>query len=137
MKHHTIGLSCNPANRLGHEEIEVQEIFISYGGGMGGGNDTIYATKVVDNPEDGMFIIATDFQGRTIEIGKNFIVTMKPKKLLKEDYDTSMHPNVDLTCRYILMDMDDTYQLVNSFVNNKLNVIRTESEFGSYFRKGR
>lgn len=134
MKHHKICIPVSPGKRLGHAMIDVDEIRLSWDGGAA---EVIYAVDIGGmNLDDMMFITVENFLGEVMTLGKRFVVSIKPKRLIMEDYDTTMNFNVDITRRYILIGENDTYEALHASTGgDDVNVIRIESENGSYWRK--
>ena len=86
MKKIQIGLPCSPSRRVSAETMKVTEILISYGGGMGGSNQTFYVTKINGNE-------ITLITGEVIKLNPNFIVMEKSVVLVKQVIDTTDHSN--------------------------------------------
>lgn len=86
----TFGLPVSPSTRLSQKEIKVTKILISYGGGMGGANETHYAKKVVQSEGN---VKITTFDGRTIDINPRFIVYKEPCRILEIVTDVTAHTN--------------------------------------------
>ena len=93
MKTYVIGLPCSPSVSLGHSEIPVTEVLISYGGGMGGANQTYYTT-LIDKESDEHFFTLTLFDDKKVKINPAFIVSLTPNITLVEHVvDATGHAN--------------------------------------------
>jgi len=64
-----------------HEEIILHKIFITFGGGMAGGNKTYYAPEIRDFDWYGFIII--DHFGEEIKLNLNHVVEIKKVKCVR------------------------------------------------------
>ena len=85
-----IGLLKTPSKRLESSTVNVTEIKISFGGGMGGANNTLYGDIL---KRDTQFITFKDINSNIIELGINFIVSIRSKKMITTIFDTTAHAN--------------------------------------------
>ena len=78
-----IGLPCTPSKRTSSKTIEGFRVFITYGGGMGGGNKTYYATKL---NSVGWCWKLTLIDGYVIEVNPKFVVECEDCKIVINEY---------------------------------------------------
>ena len=76
----TFGLTCTPSLIMNTKEIKATKILISFGGGMGGASQKLYAIK---STKKGDYLKVELIDGTTREINPRFIVYKKPVKLLR------------------------------------------------------
>lgn len=101
----------------------VTRIFMSFGGGMGGGNKTYYATEVV--PVKGTNEIKIkNYDGRELTLNSRFIVESEPKKLVHLPMDISRNMNYEekrfkkyIAHKFVIIGAKDTYTLTNESIN--------------------
>ena len=128
-----IGKPVSPSTILSAEEIKVEQIVLSYGGGMGGTTRTLYAvsrTKVEDN-----FYALTLIDGKELEVGISFVVSKEPKKIVKLHTDKTLHSNYHkIVCRksemleYILLEVDESFIISDDYrKGEKLTIVKKES----------
>lgn len=132
MKTIKIGKTCSPSTILSHTEIEVDELHLSFGGGMGGGSKKLYG--VVMELKEGFYTITT-IGGRTIEVGKGFVVTKEQVKLVSVTSDITAHRNYHKHCckshietRYYLVRKDENFKIVHDYVSDKAETVYTTKE---------
>ncbi len=131
---HEIGFLFNGADSISIEESEVSEIMLSYGGGMGGANQTLYAVR--KHTENRDFIYFPEILGHpgSMVVGKRFIVTIEQKKLVvvsseSKAGDSYIHSRDQIPVGtikwYIVMGTDDEYDMVDSLlgVSDNCNVV--------------
>jgi len=88
-----IGLTCVPCKVIDKQELEAEEILVSYGGGMGGANVKYYASWRDDLTDDDDFCSITTLTGKVITIGKKWIVSFEDIKLQMVKYDCTEQRN--------------------------------------------
>lgn len=90
---------CSPSTRIEAKNIEVVKIIITFGGGIGGTNQTFYASKVDKTPDDMLSIETVD--GRELELNPLYIVLKEKTNILKVVTDTTQHSNYNKKiCNY-------------------------------------
>lgn len=123
MKTIKIGLPVAPAKNIDITEIKIVEILISYGGGMGGVNETFYAIGIKKKEK---VTNIKNFDSREIVINNDFIVKTEAKKLVKVVTDTTAHTNhKNMKCNKSIV---RCWYKVNSNENYEV--------FGKYFGNG-
>ncbi len=90
MKKIQIGLPCSPSKLLKHSSVKAKEIFVSWGGGMGGASKTYYGEII---KSDKTTILIKTIDGEEIELYKSFIVLTKDVLLLTTVFDTTENAN--------------------------------------------
>ena len=131
----TIGLPCSPATLVSTESVPVTQVQLSYGGGMGGSNELLYGT--IEQELDGNRFIFKTYLGEEIEINRNFVVTIREKRLVVAIVDVTEHKNYNGTvCQksiqteYSIVDVSDNVDFVDSYDSdtNGRKVINTVTE---------
>ena len=120
----TFGLSCSPSEITDTQELSVTEFLVSYGGGMGGANQTHYALDYKTN--DDKFYVLELLNGNQIKINPRFVVSMQDKKVLRIENDVTAHTNYHkqvckqfIIVNYYAMDKSDTY-IINASMDHQL-----------------
>lgn len=92
---HIIGLPCSPSKQVSFTDKEKgTKIKISYGGGMGGANRTIYAKEIKEIKKFGIPMLEIiPFFGEQEELNPQFIVASQECKMGIQVVDTSAHSN--------------------------------------------
>lgn len=92
---HIIGLPCSPSRQVSFTDKEKgTKIKISFGGGMGGANRTIYAKEVKEINKYGIPMLEiTPFFGEKEELNPQFIVSSQECRIAIQVVDTSAHSN--------------------------------------------
>jgi len=129
-----IGLPCSPSKKELINRIVTTKIVISYGGGVGGSSQTLYAKKIEKN---GIFYNVELIDGTKEEINENFIVKKVPDVTILECvFDITAHLNYHSKTvkkakkvMYFKLNHDEDYLFVNKYIDTK-NVInqRTYTE---------
>lgn len=126
--------TCSPSMHLSDRAIDVDKITVSYGGGMGGVNETYYVRKIEVNSEG--FYNLFLYDGETIEINKRFIVKIKPCKLVEIVSDITEHPNLNpdkhtklIETVYYEIKKNQTYKFINKFGTNRARFERIEEAY--------
>ena len=123
-KEHKIGFCCSPAEHFYSKTYIITRFIISYGGGMGGTNKTLYCTKYVLN--DKGFFNLTLLNGEKETINSKYVVSYKDVKVIEVVTDITEHINyrehvTDKTVLkhnlYMLPYIKDTYTLVDNYIN--------------------
>ena len=86
-----IGRTCSPSKLIEINEHLMTKIKISFGGGMGGANRTIYAEQIMSDTKTDL--IVKQFDNEIITINKEFIVYREPVKVISQISDTTAHSN--------------------------------------------
>lgn len=81
---------CSPSVKVSIGESKGIKFTVSWGGGMGGSSQTIYATKV---SRKGDIVSITSIDGQVYKVTKNFIVMEKDVKIVKLVTDITAHSN--------------------------------------------
>jgi hypothetical protein len=77
MKKIKIGRTYSPSTIISTETIEdCTAVLFSYGGGMGGANETYYCTKV-DREKGSEFLTLTLYNGEVIQLNLKNVVTLR------------------------------------------------------------
>lgn len=120
----TFGLSCSPSEITDTQELAATKFLVSYGGGMGGANQTHYALDYKTNDK---FYVLELLNGNQIKINPRFIVSMQDKKVLRIENDVTAHSNYrEKNCEkyiivnYYAMDDTDTYTIDKNQFDSKL-----------------
>lgn len=92
MKTFKIGLPCSPATMLTTAKAKATEIIVTYGGGMGGTNETYYAQYQRPGATDNEIVIR-DISGREITLNRRYIVRTEPVTILEVVTDITAHTN--------------------------------------------
>lgn len=115
----TIGLKCTPSKLVSATAMGVTKVFITYGGGMGGGNRTYYCTDFYMNTSKKMYI-ATLISGEEIEINPRYVVVIETKILVKVVTDKTAHANYhdakyksSILTEYIELEHGETFVTTN------------------------
>ena len=92
---HIIVLPCSPSTQVSFTDKEKAiKIKISYGGGMGGANRTIYAKEIKEVKKFGIPMLEiTPFFGEKEELNPQFIVASQECRMAIQVVDTSAHSN--------------------------------------------
>jgi hypothetical protein len=86
-----IGRPCSPSTTLSGDHLNVTEFKVSYGGGMGGANETFYALESMPR-KDGLLRL-TLRGGEDIDINPRFLVYKRPRVMVIHVVDTTAHAN--------------------------------------------
>ena len=86
----SIGKTCSPSKILTTESIPAERILISYGGGVGGWNESHYAIQIVEESDS---LIITNAKQVVTTIYKRFIVLREKCTLFKVTTDITEHTN--------------------------------------------
>ena len=128
MEHYKIGLCCTPAKIKNHEVIDVFEMKVTYGGGLGGSVETHYITDYHLNSMD--FFVVTFINGLKEKFNKRYVVSIKPKKVVKVVTDITEHVNYrefvtnepQIKIIYYVLNLDDTYEVITEYGKDNLNI---------------
>jgi hypothetical protein len=120
---HKIGLPCTPSKHVSQEIKKGTKIVISFGGGLGGANRTIYAKTVKEVKKFGIPMLEiVPFFGEQEELNPQFIVATQDCQIVKDVTDTTMHSNSSkTTCsfststRYFVIGAADTVFKSNEY----------------------
>lgn len=114
MKTLKIGKSCSPSTIISHESVVVDELTLSYGGGIGGSKEILYITN--SKPLGTKNIEVILLNGENITINLDFMVKTREVKLIKVVADITEHLNYHKhTCskaietQYILLEHNQKY----------------------------
>lgn len=93
-KDYRMGLPCSPATRVGYEIINAKKILLTYGGGLGGANITVYATdKEIVYNEHGIAHVIDIFTDKEVEINTKYVVKAENLRLIVDKIDITAHAN--------------------------------------------
>ena len=128
-----IYLPVTPSTRISSEEIVTDIFTVSYGGGMGGSSETIYARKTVDSKN---IVILTLLSGEEIELTKTYIVKKRTARLVKVVTDTRLHRENNKfkkhhTIQYFSLNYCQNYKTHNCYGSVQQN-FKTEIETEEY-----
>lgn len=128
-----ISAPCSPSVQIESKNIEVMKIIITFGGGMGGSNQTFYANKVIKT-SDGMLFIET-VDGRELELNPRYIVLKEKTIILKVVTDTTAHSNYNQkTCNY--SERTEFFDVgFDSYEFASVNASNAEKPVLSFFKK--
>ena len=101
----------NGSKIVKHEIIKADEILITFGGGMGGGNIKYFAIKNKSKSTRSIEIRTVD--GRDIFLTRDHIVYQEPVRLLKMVFNT--HRGIET--KYFRLRKGDTYTVKNEWVH--------------------
>jgi hypothetical protein len=128
-----ISAPCSPSTQIDSKSIEVVKIIITFGGGMGGANQTFYANRV-DKTSDGMLSVET-VDGRKLELNPRYIVSKEVTNILKVVTDTTEHSNYhEKTCKY--SERTEFFDVgFDSYEFASVNTSNAEKPVLSFFKK--
>jgi hypothetical protein len=113
----TIAADYSPATILSHEVVHTSRVRISYGGGMGGCNETYYTTAINKNSFNPMWLL-TSITGEKIEVNPDYIVNIVSRDLVHLVTDITAWANYSKhTCEqnilteYIQLDYGEEYEI--------------------------
>ena len=119
-----LGLACSPSTITDVQELAVTKFLVSYGGGMGGANQTHYA---LDYKKTKDYYVLYLLNGNTIEINPRFVVSKQDKKVVRIETDATGHGNYGgKTCKksilihHYAMDISDTFTVDKSDYISKM-----------------
>jgi len=123
-KNFEFGLCCTPATMVDTQELGATEILISYGGGMGGANQTIYALDYKLDKDNSLYNIEV-LDGTTTKINKDFIVKIQDKTIIRTETDVRKRSDGFKTIvNYYAIDKNDTYHIATkSYVNDMKSIL--------------
>ena len=122
MKTIKIGLSCSPSKMISTEKIETKKVLISYGGGMGGAHQKLYATNIKPDWEFDGHLRLTLISGEEVSINPAFIVMKNDCNVVKVVTDNTQHANYNekscnksVDTEFIELRYDEDYVVVNEY----------------------
>jgi hypothetical protein len=130
-----ISNGCSPSTHVSDEVISVNRVRISYGGGMGGANESIYTTAIYkEQAINGMWIMVDITNGMERQINPRFIVSVDKVNVVKVVTDITEHTNFHkVVCKQNiltrLIDIGvDTYEMVSEYIKDSdLKIISKEN----------
>ena len=128
MEKFTIGLPCSPSHVSSKKDFICYKILISYGGGMGGANNTYYCLKKdlpVLEDEKRFIKFKNLINSEEVTINKRFIVSVSEVKIVKVDYDITKWINYNekkcnscIETIFYSIGVDVKYEIKNEFKTN-------------------
>jgi hypothetical protein len=103
-----IGNPCSPSKLIEIKEIPLIKIVLTYGGGMGGANRTLYIEEILSETEREM--IVRQYNNEITTINKSYIVFREPIKAIFHTTDITSHTNYH-TCKYDASISTNLYEL--------------------------
>ncbi len=89
-----ISNGCSPSIHVSDEVISVNRVLITYGGGMGGARESIYATAIhKEQAINGMWIMVDITNGMERQVNPRFIVSVDKVKVVKVVTDITAFTN--------------------------------------------
>ena len=90
----SFGLPCTPSKKIEEERYDAKAVKLTYGGGMGGGNESFYIKeKQIEYDAHGIAKVTKFFTGAVIEINVKYVVHSHDINLLFVKFDTTAHRN--------------------------------------------
>jgi hypothetical protein len=120
MKNIQIGLNCTPSKITHHGKIKGLELLITYGGGVGGSKNLLYAQSWQEL--DNGFIQITQLNGEMMKVNRLNIVTQKRINIVRVTHDLTEYANhtskkVDSShhIAYYVLPFARSYEIVNEY----------------------
>ena len=86
-----IGKPCSPSKLVKIEDLSLIKIKLTYGGGMGGANRTLYVEEIQSETEKEL--VVKTFDNEIVTINKDYIVYREPIKAVLHVTDSTEHSN--------------------------------------------